>query len=427
MPYLTYRYRIYPSPDQASRMSAWLERLRQVYNEALAERKTWIRSRRCRVDACSLQEEYILPCDSPQPTFYSQKKSLTRARRKDASLADLHSQVLQEVLGRADLAFKNLWERGLGLPRFKKAGRLRSMVFPQLKAHPIVESPGKIQGLGLSATGRHSCQKRARIKLPKIGLMPISLHRPLPVGVAIKQIRVVRKASGWFALLTLHVNLSLSDPLPLYPLLGVYCGEKTLCTTSDGERVVRPPSIEKRQRQLKSLQRRLHRKQLGSNNARKLCQRLTRLSERIEAAQRDYYYNVAHRLCDRAGTIFWGDSTLSELTGRAFAGLTSNTDSQTFSLVLAWVCWKRGVYFDRVEGRDARRVCPQCEVRTDSPNPQIRTYRCPECGYRTEREVAIAQVLVRRGIAAVGQAVAGANGGSLEQIACGGDRPGTAA
>lgn len=107
---LTYCYRIYPNPEQDLRMSAWLERFRQVYNNAL-ERKAWIRSQKCRVDACSLQREYILPSDSPPPTFYSQKKSVTRSRRRDASLTNLHSQVLQEVLGRVDLAFKTLWER----------------------------------------------------------------------------------------------------------------------------------------------------------------------------------------------------------------------------------------------------------------------------------------------------------------------------
>lgn len=47
----------------------------------------------------------------------------------------------------------------------------------------------------------------------------------------------------------------------------------------------------------------------------------------------------------------------------------------------------------------------------------IRVHECPECGYRTDRDVAAAQVIRSRGVSAVGQTVA--------QIACGRDASGT--
>lgn len=46
--------------------------LRRVWNFALAERKDWYNSRSCRIDACSLKSEYIIPADAPRPTFASQ-------------------------------------------------------------------------------------------------------------------------------------------------------------------------------------------------------------------------------------------------------------------------------------------------------------------------------------------------------------------
>ncbi|HBE30692.1 MAG TPA: transposase, partial [Cyanobacteria bacterium UBA11368] len=60
---LTYSYRIYPSLDQEAQMLDWLERCRRVYNYALAERKDWINSRKCPVNACSIKQEYIIPAD----------------------------------------------------------------------------------------------------------------------------------------------------------------------------------------------------------------------------------------------------------------------------------------------------------------------------------------------------------------------------
>lgn len=424
---LTYCYRIYPNREQASRMEAWLEQLRQVYNDALAERKAWIKSRKCEINFCSLHAEYILPVDSPKPTFYSQKKGLTQAREQQSELADLHSQVLQEVLGRVDLAFKTLWERGLGFPRFKKVGRLRSMVFPQLKSNPILatcekEPEGKSRDR-VSSIG----SKNRQIKIPKIGTMPIALHRPLPCGFAVKQIRVLRKASGWFTLLTLQANISLSPPMPGNPLLGIHGGGEKLLATSDGERIARPRFFQKRQRQLKLLQRRLKRKHPGSNNSQKLHRRIARSYERIDAAKKDYYYNVAHHLCDRAGTIFVQDGTANPLNDSALLGHSPDADHRQFLRILDWVCWKRGVYFSQVEVLDAQQMCPHCEVHIGNPKTRSGVYRCPQCGYQTDPEVAAAQVLVRQGIAAVGHTVAGADLGSLKPIACGGDRPGAAA
>jgi putative transposase len=156
-------------------MLNWLEQSRRVYNYALAERRDWINSRKCAVNACSIRLEYVIPADTPYPNYYAQKRNLTQARKSIPKLDAVHSQVLQEVLARLDKSFRFMQERGFGFPRFKKYGQMRSMLFPQFKANPV--------------TGW-------QIKLPKIGAVRINLHRPIPQGFVVKQVRVVKKASG---------------------------------------------------------------------------------------------------------------------------------------------------------------------------------------------------------------------------------------
>lgn len=362
-------------------MEGWLEWLRKVYNQALAERKTRIKYRKCDIDCCSVREEYILPAEGLPLTFSSEKKGLTEAIKQDVELARLHSQVLQEVLGRVDLAFKTLWERRLGFPRFKKVGRLRSRVFPQLKSHPIV-------AVGIDRSEASKSLVAWQIKIHKIGLMPIALHRPLPHGFKIKQICLLRKASGWFVLLSLPVNSSLSSPLPASPVLGIHWSRQKRWVTSDGERIARPRSLEKRQRQFQLLQRRLKRKQKGSRNAQKLHRKMARAYDAIDAAQKDYNYKITHLLCDRARTIFVPDSSANSADEGVALRHRMNAARRQFLRILAWVCWKRGVYFSQVEGWGVERMRPQCEVHVGSPNRLARQYRCPECGYQTDRQVA---------------------------------------
>ncbi len=77
----------------------------------------------------------------------------------------------------------------------------------------------------------------------------------------------------------------------------------------------------------------------------------------------------------------------------------------SFLSILSHVCWKRGVYFAKVEAKGTSQTCPSCGVVVGKKNLSERTHHCPECGYTTNRDVAAAQVVRQRGIAAVGHIV----------------------
>ncbi|NEO97628.1 MAG: helix-turn-helix domain-containing protein [Symploca sp. SIO2E9] len=79
---LTYEFKLKPTKAQVDQFNDWLELNRRVYNYALAERKDWYRSRSCRINACSLRSEYIIPAESKRPTYVDQAKALTVYRKK---------------------------------------------------------------------------------------------------------------------------------------------------------------------------------------------------------------------------------------------------------------------------------------------------------------------------------------------------------
>jgi putative transposase len=87
-----------------------------------------------------------------------------------------------------------------------------------------------------------------------------------------------------------------------------------------------------------------------------------------------------------------------------------------------WVCWKRGVYFAKVNKDYTSQVCPQCDTHTGKKELKDRVHTCPECGYTTHTDVAAAQVIRNRGVenlSAVGRIV------DIKEIACGDDLTGT--
>ena len=73
---MNYTYRIYPTKNQEELMLSWLETCRRLYNRCLQDLKDWINSRKCSVDSCSLEKEYIMSPDIPFPNYLEQKRQL---------------------------------------------------------------------------------------------------------------------------------------------------------------------------------------------------------------------------------------------------------------------------------------------------------------------------------------------------------------
>lgn len=377
---MTYRYRIYPSLEQEARMVSWLETCRRVYNHALRERKDWINSRKCLVDRCSLQSEYIISVDAPYPGYYQQQNALTVAKKTSDWLKDAQSQVLQEPIRRVDGAFASMKQRGYGFPRFKKFGQYRSFLFPQFKSNPIVGS---------------------QIKLPKIGLMPIVLHRPIPEGFTVQTVRVVCKHSGWYVMLCLVADVSVPEVPPHGRAIGIDIGLSYFLSTSEDLQVERPRFFDKLHRKLELLQRCLKRKQKRSNNRAKLIQNIGRVHEQIAASRLDWHFKLAHRLCDQAQMIFVEDLDF-RVMAKGFLGKHTLDAGlgQFLNQVLPWVCFKRGVYYNKVDPNGTSQECPDCGARV-SKDLSVRVHECHECGSVKSRDVASSQVIKARGLSGI--------------------------
>jgi len=166
---------------------------------------------------------------------------------------------------------------------------------------------------------------------------------------------------------------------------------------------------------LKLLQRRLKHKKKGSSNWLKLQNKIARIHQKINDARKDWHFKLAHRLCDSAGAIFVEDINFKAWAKGLFGKHTTDAAYGQFFKILSYICWKRDVFFLKVNKDYTSQICPNCNTHTGKKDLSERTHRCSNCGYTTNRDVAAAQVIVQRGISAVGQPVESkiASGGVL--------------
>jgi putative transposase len=273
-------------------------------------------------------------------------------------------------------AWEGFQKIGHGFPRFKKFGQFKSLLFPQFVNNPV--------------TGIH-------IALPKLGLIPINLHRQIPSGFVVKQVRIINKADRWYASINIQYDVNIPNPSPQGHPIGVDIGLSKFLATSDGMLVKSPKFLKVMLRKLKLLQRRLSRKKKRSKNYEKQRIKVARIHHRIDNTRKDFHFKQAHVLCDAGDMVFMEDLDYRTLAKGMLGKQMLGEGFGQFRAITKYVCWKRGKFFGEVSARGTSQECPECgaEVRKDL---SVRVHSCSSCGYTTDRDVASSQVIRNRGI-----------------------------
>jgi putative transposase len=373
---MTWEFKLAPTAEQVLEIERTLTVCRKVWNFALRERKDWISSRKSPINACSIEREYIMSADAPFPNYHVQAKALTEAKRGNEELQSVNAQMLQQVLRKLETAFEQWRTKRRGFPRFKKQGSMRSFVFPQMLK---------------------SCISSDGIKLPQLGLVKVRWSREIPDLLVIKQARIVRRASGYFVLLSLQADLNIPDPSFQGHPIGIDVGLEYFLSTSDGMQVKRPRFFNQLQRKLKSLQRRLKHKQKGSANRSKLLKKISRVYQCIADTRKDWHFKLAHKLCDQADSIFVEDLDFQIMAKGMLGKHTLDAGlGQLTNQILPWVAWKRDVYYGKVNAYGTSQECPDCGVSVKKTLSD-RIHVCSDCGSTKPRDIAAAQVILTRG------------------------------
>jgi putative transposase len=288
----------------------------------LGERLDWWERNRCPVNCCPLICH--LPELKERPNYYNQKNQLP-VIKKDLVLvkwsgefldfSDVYSTILQDVCQRVEKTFERYIKgdkdgKRSGKPRFKSESRYRTMVFDGAKNEWL-----------------KFCTVNGRwlyLKLPKIGLVQVRTHRPLPDGFNLKQVSVTKKSDGWYVSFILD-NPSVPDFTPdeVVPTwnnsmgLDAVLNEDVYLATSEGESLSSLKPLRKNLNKLGKLQTKRNSRKKGSRRRRKLANREARLHQRIARSRQDFQYKTAHKLLRTGKKVFFcEDLNLKGLTKR---------------------------------------------------------------------------------------------------------------
>ncbi|MCZ6680316.1 MAG: transposase [Candidatus Poribacteria bacterium] len=349
-----YQYRIYPTKEQTQTLETQLEACKNIYNQALAWRR-------------SAYEE-----NGESVTYGTQQAALTPLRAEKPFWATPHIDILQDTLRRLDKAFKAFFRRvkngeNPGYPRFKGKGRYRSITFSHLSPNLIREIGGRL----------------ARLAVPKMGNVKIRYHRPLPEG-KVKTLTIQRKASGWYANITVQVpDAEKAEPVTA---VGVDVGLESFLTTSEGEHVENPRHLRQSEAKLKRKQRRVSKRKKGSHRRQKAVHELAKQHEHIVNQRRDFHCKTAHQLYARYDAVVVEDLQITNMVkNHHLAKSISDAAWGNFILACTSKAENAGKYLLKVPPHGTSQICSGCgEVVKKSL--ATRVHRCNSCGLVIDRD-----------------------------------------
>ncbi len=355
------KFRAYPNISQQNLIDQTLGCCRLIYNKGLAMRN----------DAF----------DNGQKIGYAQTSAmLTGLKTQDefTFLRDVDSIALQQSLRDLDRAFTNFFSKQAKHPQFKSK-------------HNHFQSYRTInQGNNIRIVGN-------RIKLPKLGY--VKIRQSMEVG-HINNVTVEKTPAGKY-----YVVLNVDFEPAFCPnnggTIGIDVGIKAFYSDSNGNTVDNPKYLELSARKLVREQRRLSRKQKGSNNRNKQRIQVARIHERITNQRNDFLQKLSTMLVRENQTICIEDLNVKGMVRnhKLAKSIASASWSKFFEMLEYKASWYGNTILKVPTMYPSSQTCSYCGYKNPLlKNLRVRKWECPICHAKHDRDINASLNILSKGL-----------------------------
>jgi putative transposase len=364
-----FQYRIYPTRKQEKKLNETLEECRWLYNHLLEKRKQTYEH------------------TGKGLTLYGQQSTFPILKQEHPSLESVHSQVLQNVAVRVDLAFKAFFRRckegasDSGFPRFKGKGRYDSFTFPQ---------------------SEFSITHENRVVISKVGALKMVYHRPLKGKI--KTLTIHKSSTGkWYVCFSVECEPQRLEASPTP--VGIDVGLKTFATLSSEEEIANPRFFRKEEKALAKVQRKHSKLAKGTPERRKHRKVVARVHERIAFRRENFTHQQSHKVVKRYGVICVEDLHVNRMThNHCLAKSIADASWSAFFAQLSCKAEEAGRAFVKVNPAYTSQTCSACGHRQKMPL-DVRVFDCPCCHVQLDRDLNAALNIRGLGLQALGLSV----------------------
>lgn len=370
-----FKFRFYPTQEQAEVLERTYGCVRLVYNKALEERtRSWYE------DHVSLD-------------YVDTAKLLTQWRRSQefSFLSEVSVVPLQQSLRHLQKAFSSFWKKTAKYPKFKSK---------------------KNSTLGLEYSRSGFSIKNGDVFVAKIK-SPLNINYSQPIQLENVSTITVKKdqADRWF--ISMLSEIEIEEKRISGETTGIDAGAKDALVLDDGRKL--NPSdlfdVEKKDAKIKKYQKRLSRKEKGSRNRAKARLKLARAYAEKRDAQQDWLHKVTTWLVEEFDVICLEDLNIRGMTRKtkgkgksAKSGLNRSILEHNLSEFRRMVEYKTQWYGKECVAIDrfypSSKRCSECGKINQELNLRDRHWVC-QCGAKHDRDVNAATNIKAAGLAVI--------------------------
>ncbi len=364
-----YRFRFYPTTEQAQLLSRTFGCVRYVYNWALKAKTDAFYNEGKRLYYKDLSAELTIRKQQPETVW----------------LNEVSSVALQQELRHLDRAFINFFEGRAEYPQFHKKHGKQSATF--------ASSAFKWDGNTITL---------AKMKEP----LAIRWSRKLN-GIPTSLTITKDAANRYFVLLTMEEDIT---PLPeMDQQVGIDLGLLDAVILSTGEKVGNPRFFRKDEKRLAKAQKRLSKKQKGSKNRDKARIKVAKIHAKIADRRQDFLHKLTTKLIRENQVISVESLQVKNMIqnhhlAKSIADVSWGELVRQLEYKATWY-GRTVVKIDKFYPSSQR--CHDCGHIMPKMPLNVREWTCPECGNEHDRDINAAQNILAVGLAvlACGEAV----------------------
>jgi putative transposase len=356
------KYRILPTKAQETALNRTLEICREVYNSLVNQRTA------------------VYEISKETFSLYQQQAELGKWKEAHSELKTVHSQVLQNVVVRVDLAFKAFFRRVKagetpGYPRSKGFGVYDSITFPQ--------------------ADRTGCKLIGNsIYISKIGTVKATIHREI-IG-AVKTCTIRRQAGKWFACFACEYE---PETLPeSLKSIGIDVGLEKFAALSDGSFVENPRFFRRDEKALAKAARKQAKTKKQSAERKKANKVLARIHERVRNRRHNFVHQLSRKLVNEFGLIAVEKLNVKGMVrNHCLSKSISDASWSMFRVVLSGKAESAGRTIAEINPAYTSQTCCCCG-NVAKKKLKERWHHCPMCGLSLDRDTNAAFNILRAAV-----------------------------